>query len=135
MEDDNTQGIIASADRKKKDRPHVTWDEDQIAEHNKTRGQKMKIDEPKTPYVTDEEFKKMCEEDPEYIKEFGNAVDFNSQEAENDHMSSNEGDMDDKKPIKKGIQFDKDEFNSDDEVQNPSKGKLSNEKQKLIRGL
>jgi len=37
-------------------KPHVTWDEEQIAEHNKTRGQKMKIDEPKTPYVTDEEF-------------------------------------------------------------------------------
>jgi uncharacterized short protein YbdD (DUF466 family) len=32
----------------------------------KTRGSKMKIDEPKTPFVTDEEFKKICEEDPEY---------------------------------------------------------------------
>jgi len=26
----------------------------------------MKIDEPKTPYVTDEEFRKLCEEDPDY---------------------------------------------------------------------
>jgi len=26
----------------------------------------MKIDEPKTPYVTDEEFKKLCDEDEEY---------------------------------------------------------------------
>ena len=47
----------------------------------------MKIDEPKTPYVTDEEFKKLCEEDPDYMKEFGNAVEFNSQEAENDEVS------------------------------------------------
>ena len=26
----------------------------------------MKIDEPKTPYVTDEEFRRLCEEDPDY---------------------------------------------------------------------
>ena len=52
----------------------------------------MKIDEPKTPFVTDEEFKKMCEEDPEYMKEFGAAVDFNSQEAENDDLSDKEMD-------------------------------------------
>ena len=45
---------------------HVTWDEDQLAEHDKTRGTKMKIDEPKTPYVTDEEYKKLCDEDPDY---------------------------------------------------------------------
>jgi len=44
------------SEQNKKMKPHVTWDEEQIAEHNKTRGQKMKIDEPKTPYVTDEEF-------------------------------------------------------------------------------
>jgi hypothetical protein len=31
----------------------------------------MKIDEPKTPYVTDEEFKKLCDEDEEYQKAFG----------------------------------------------------------------
>lgn len=29
----------------------------------------MKIDEPKTPYVTDEEFRKLCEEDPDYQAE------------------------------------------------------------------
>ena len=51
----------------------------------------MKIDEPKTPYVTDEEFKKLCAEDPDYQKEFGGEVDFNSQEAEND-MLSDDGD-------------------------------------------
>ena len=69
---------MLSADRveKHKDKPHVTWDEEQIREHDKTRGQKMKIDEPKTPYVTDDEFNKLCEEDPDYKKEF--AGDFNS---------------------------------------------------------
>ena len=57
---------------KKKDKsmkPHVTWDEDQLAEHDKTRGQKMKIDEPKTPYVTEEEFRRLCEEDPDWAAE------------------------------------------------------------------
>ena len=57
MEDDAIAvGIFNSAERqeKKKEKPHVTWDEDQLAEHDKTRGQKMKIDEPKTPYGTDE---------------------------------------------------------------------------------
>ena len=70
-------GILAkshSADRnlkKSNNKPHVTWDEEQLAEHDKTRGNKMKIDEPKTPYVTDEEFKRLCEEDEEYKKAFG----------------------------------------------------------------
>lgn len=83
------EGIL-NVNRPKKEKPHVTWDEEQIAEHDKTRGNKMKIDEPKTPYVTDEEFKKLCDEDPDYAKEFGNqVVDFNSQEAENDHSSEN----------------------------------------------
>ena len=31
----------------------------------------MKIDEPKTPFVTDEEFKWLCDEDPEYQAAFG----------------------------------------------------------------
>ena len=35
----------------------------------------MKIDEPKTPYVTDEEFKRLCDEDEEYQKAFGNDED------------------------------------------------------------
>ncbi len=83
MESGATQGIInSSAEKvssKKKDKPHVTWDEEQIAEHNKTSGQKMKIDEPKTPYVTDEEFNKLCEDDPEYQKEIlGKNIDINS---------------------------------------------------------
>ena len=73
----------------------------------------MKIDEPKTPYVTDEEFKRLCDEDEEYQKAFGNDedkimhdeneikkhtvtfnmnmkdidVDVNSQEAEDDAFS------------------------------------------------
>lgn len=54
---------------KKEKKARVTWDEDQIAEHDKTRGTKMKIDEPKTPYVTDEEFRKICAEDPDYNSE------------------------------------------------------------------
>ena len=36
----------------------------------------MKIDEPKTPYVTDEEFKQLCATDPDYVAEFG--LDINS---------------------------------------------------------
>ena len=31
----------------------------------------MKIDEPKTPYVTEEEFQKICAEDPDFVEEFG----------------------------------------------------------------
>ena len=53
-------------------KPHVTWDEEQIAEHDKTRGQKMKIDEPKTPYVTEEEFQRLCAEDPDWAAEVEN---------------------------------------------------------------
>ena len=44
----------------------------------------MKIDEPKTPFVTDEEFKWYCDEDPEYQAAFGNNlqnVDMRSDEA------------------------------------------------------
>ena len=81
MEGDNTNqqsSILNSGERASKSKkPHVTWDEEQLAEHDKTRGQKMKIDEPKTPYVTEEEFKKLCEEDPDYVREFGQ-VDFGS---------------------------------------------------------
>jgi len=107
---DQVEGILNTGKAKKVMK--VTWDEEQLAEHDKTRGTKMKIDEPKTPYVTDEEFKKLCEEDPDYIAEFGDEikannvvwdkikanelveaqmVDINSQEADNDKMS----DMDD----------------------------------------
>ena len=69
-----SHGILqASSDiSKKKDKsmkPHVTWDEEQLAEHDKTRGQKMKIDEPKTPYVTEEEFQRLCAEDPDWAAE------------------------------------------------------------------
>lgn len=32
------------------DKPHVTWDEETIAEHNLLRGTRQKIDEPNTPY-------------------------------------------------------------------------------------
>lgn len=33
-----------------KQKPHVHFNESQIAEHDKTRGTRMKIDEPKTPF-------------------------------------------------------------------------------------
>ena len=81
MDHESVSGIFNSADRqekKKEKKPHVTWDEEQLAEHDKTRGQKMKIDEPKTPYVTDEEFKKLCEDDPDYQKEILGKLDINS---------------------------------------------------------
>ena len=42
----------------------------------------MKIDEPKTPYVTDEEFKKLCEEDPEYAKALKEEMDLADKEGE-----------------------------------------------------
>ena len=49
----------------------------------------MKIDEPKTPYVTDEEFNKLCEEDPDYQKEILGRLEINSQEAHADETSHN----------------------------------------------
>mmetsp|Transcript_23653 Transcript_23653/g.27775 ORF Transcript_23653/g.27775 Transcript_23653/m.27775 type:complete len:159 (-) Transcript_23653:236-712(-) len=33
---------------------HVTWDEEVIAEHDKLRGTRMKIDEPDTPFAYDD---------------------------------------------------------------------------------
>ena len=95
---DQVEGILNVGKKKKEFK--VTWDEEQLAEHDKTRGNKMKIDEPKTPYVTDEEFRKLCEEDPDYIAEFGDEikannalyeaqmVDINSQEADKDEEMS-----------------------------------------------
>ena len=63
----NVEGVLNTGKKRKSNgKMHVTWDEEQLREHDKTRGQKMKIDEPKTPYVTDEEFKKLCDEDPDY---------------------------------------------------------------------
>ena len=88
-------GILNQNSSNKKDKPHVTWDEDQLAEHEKTRGNKMKIDEPKTPYVTEEEFQRLCREDPDYVKEFGDELranmkasqDANSDAADEDQFS------------------------------------------------
>ena len=42
----------------------------------------MKIDEPKTPFVTEDEFKKLCDEDSDYQKEFGEKLDVNSHDAD-----------------------------------------------------
>ena len=38
---------MAALEKKQK----ITWDEDVIAEHDKLRGTRMKIDEPDTPYA------------------------------------------------------------------------------------
>ena len=105
--DTTSHGILQTSELiKKKDKsmkPHVTWDEDQLAEHDKTRGQKMKIDEPKTPYVTEEEFRKLCEQDPDWQAEVQKEqiemsnkvvnmeniqnIDVNSQEAQKDDFN------------------------------------------------
>ena len=44
----------------------------------------MKIDEPKTPYVTEEEFRKICEEDEDYQREL---ADDRSEEDGDVHMA------------------------------------------------
>lgn len=45
----------------------------------------MKIDEPKTPYVTDEEFRRLCDEDPDYKEDQKDgSVELRSDQAEND---------------------------------------------------
>ena len=40
---------------KPKEKDGVKWDEWTIAEHDKERGTRQKIDEPKTPFVTEGE--------------------------------------------------------------------------------
>lgn len=141
-----------SAERKRRQteavKPRVTWDEVQLAEHDKTRGQKMKIDEPKTPYVTEEEFQRLCAEDPDYQKEFGHlkdeivrdAADINSQEADVD-MTSDKAMNDELQLAQKNmkvnmnIDFGEQFVNSDDEFQNQSPGKeeegFNNQKKKF----
>eukprot|EP00448_Togula_jolla_P040295 CAMPEP_0170630894 /NCGR_PEP_ID=MMETSP0224-20130122/34286_1 /TAXON_ID=285029 /ORGANISM="Togula jolla, Strain CCCM 725" /LENGTH=211 /DNA_ID=CAMNT_0010959067 /DNA_START=82 /DNA_END=717 /DNA_ORIENTATION=- len=47
-------GIMATPERRAKrrrDDVHVQWDEETIAEHDKERGTRQKIDEPPTPFV------------------------------------------------------------------------------------
>lgn len=48
-------GIIAALKGRKSTR-NVRFDEETIAEHDKERGTRMKIDEPKTPYVRENPF-------------------------------------------------------------------------------
>lgn len=59
---------------------HVRWNEEQLAEDDKTRGGKMKIDEPKTPYCTEEEFNRICESDEQIFNLIEH--DIGSQEAD-----------------------------------------------------
>eukprot|EP00929_Paragymnodinium_shiwhaense_P021283 TRINITY_DN13925_c0_g1_i1.p1 TRINITY_DN13925_c0_g1~~TRINITY_DN13925_c0_g1_i1.p1 ORF type:complete len:647 (+),score=196.67 TRINITY_DN13925_c0_g1_i1:103-2043(+) len=42
---------VDRARRKSSGAPHVTWDEEAIAEHDKERGTRQKIDEPDTPFI------------------------------------------------------------------------------------
>lgn len=88
----------------------------------------MKIDEPKTPYVTDEEFKQLCMEDPDYVKELG--VDINSQEADGgvlsdqcmeDELTLAQNNM----VINKNIsEVNAEGHNSDDEIASPKKNSM-----------
>eukprot|EP00403_Amphidinium_massartii_P042543 CAMPEP_0178443892 /NCGR_PEP_ID=MMETSP0689_2-20121128/39166_1 /TAXON_ID=160604 /ORGANISM="Amphidinium massartii, Strain CS-259" /LENGTH=183 /DNA_ID=CAMNT_0020067987 /DNA_START=30 /DNA_END=578 /DNA_ORIENTATION=- len=46
------QGVLrAQRDPQKSSGRHIQWDEDNLAEHDKDRGTRQKIDEPPTPYV------------------------------------------------------------------------------------
>ena len=122
--------LNSGGERKSKVKGHVTWDEEQLAEHDKTRGQKMKIDEPKTPFVTQEEFDRLCAEDPDYVKEFGIQVGkdedmIGSDKASIDEDNSNksmEGDLSmaqQNMKINMNINFKDNGLNSDDEAMSP----------------
>ena len=124
--------LLQSGDNKKKGdhskEIHVTWDEAQLAEHDKTRGKKMKIDEPKTPYVTDEEFQRLCAEDPDYQKALlaGELVepDINSQEAEGDADSDLKMDEEmalAKHNMKLNMNYNMSDPNSDEEGYSPKR--------------
>ena len=45
------------------DTNHIKFDEEVIAEHDKSRGTRQKIDEPKTPYANDDNENMQDEED------------------------------------------------------------------------
>ena len=69
----------------------------------------MKIDEPKTPFVTDEEYKQACRDDPEYVREFGDDLDMRSDEADQDGedrqcMDNSNDDIQYGKTIIEGVQ-------------------------------
>ena len=56
----------------KKVKAHIKFDEESIMEYDKLRGQKMKIDEPKTPYEYSDEEKKIKNQEKikQKLKEF-----------------------------------------------------------------
>lgn len=45
------RGGLRLRQRRKKTAAHITWDEEAIAEHDKERGTRQKIDEPDTPFI------------------------------------------------------------------------------------
>ena len=47
-------GVRTGAEREKKTKAGISWDEETIAEHDKLRGTRMKIEEPDTPYNYEE---------------------------------------------------------------------------------
>jgi len=66
---------------RKKSKRSVKFDEETIAEHDKERGTRMKIDEPKTPYVREEPFsfpeqEKVGDDDDDDIPILNSAVVF-----------------------------------------------------------
>ena len=46
--------LIKEGDQLKEKTDRVTFDEQELADYDKTRGQKMKITDPKTPYEIEE---------------------------------------------------------------------------------
>ena len=58
-----TTGILKHEEIQSHANDHVKFDEEIIAEHDKDRGTRQKIDEPKTPYANEEEDEQMQDED------------------------------------------------------------------------
>ena len=88
----------------------------------------MKIDEPKTPYVTEQEFQKICAEDEDYVAEFGEElkVQPDVQSIEVGAGSAMDMSEDELKEMKTGQNLIRIEgeraANSDDEISTPVKG-------------
>ena len=62
--------VAEGAERKADPNARVTFDEYELAEYDKTRGQCMKIDDPKTPYEEEqEEIARLAEQENEMVDE------------------------------------------------------------------
>lgn len=73
-----------------KKEPHVHFDEKQIAEHDKDRGTRQTIDEPKTPF--EKSVKPVIDDD-------GNTIDFEALTEKLDSLNANESKSDIEKRI------------------------------------